>query len=86
MARTVKPTAIPESNIISDPLSLGMFIRAKRTADGLNIHDAAALCNVSVDTLGNLEKGTGTVSLEKAFHIMRMLGVELRIEPWDESV
>ncbi len=86
MARTVKPTAIPESYIISDPLSLGMFIRAKRTTDGLNIHDAAALCNVSVDTLGNLEKGTGTVSLEKAFHIMKMFGIELRVEPWEESV
>jgi hypothetical protein len=35
-----------------------------------------------LDTLGNLEKGTGTVSLEKAFHIMRMLGIELHIEPW----
>lgn len=84
MARVVKATVVPEFEQAIDVASLGRFVRAKRTADGLSIHDAAALCGVSVDTLGSLERGRGTVSLEKAFHILHMLGLELTVRPWGE--
>lgn len=83
MAKQVKAMKIPEQE--DAPLTallLGQFIKAKRTQSGTRIEDAAMLCNVSLATLSNIENGKGG-RLESALQICRMLGIKLKVVPWD---
>lgn len=59
MAKTVVAQPTPTQVGALDPPTLGRFVRARRTQLGLGIHEAAALCGVSVKLLGKLERAQG---------------------------
>jgi transcriptional regulator with XRE-family HTH domain len=80
MARTVTPLPIPLPQLLQDAETLGKFVRASRTQNGMGIHEAAAFCGVSVSTMTKLEKASGDVRLSTLLQVCRMLGVTLRIE------
>lgn len=73
----------PEQAGPLDAETLGRFVRARRTQLGLGIHEAAALCGVSVKYLGKLERAQGEVHLSKALEVCRMLGIRIRVEEWE---
>jgi len=54
---------------------LGRSLRQRRKADGLTLHQAAALCGVSVQFLHDLETGKPTIQLDKALAVAAQLGV-----------
>jgi len=56
--KKVKPTQPPS---FQEPISLetiGKFIKARRTQQGLNTLDCAMLCNISAHTLNKIERKT----------------------------
>jgi transcriptional regulator with XRE-family HTH domain len=80
MPKVIVPTPLPERQQLTDAETLGKFIRARRTQAGLGIHEAAAFCGVSVDTMSRIEKATGDVRLSTALRVCKMMGVVLTIE------
>jgi len=80
MAKTIVKTEIPVSQQLSDAEVLAKFIRAARTNSNLTIHDAAAICNVSVSTMTNLENAKADVKFSTVLKVCKMLGITLRIE------
>lgn len=84
MAKKITPVPTPVQDGPLDANILGKFIRARRTQMGMGIHDTAALCGVAVDTLTKIEKAKGDVMLSSILKVCRMLGIELKIVPWDE--
>lgn len=84
MSKTVKPMPTPEQNGPLDAETLGKFIRARRTQSGMGMHEAAAFCGVAVDTLTKIETARGDVKLSSVLTVCRMLGISLKIEPWEK--
>lgn len=84
MAKKIKPVPTPSQEGPLDAVTLGTFIRARRTQSKIGIHDAAALCGVAVKTLTKLETAQGDVNLSSVLKVCRMLGIELKIVPWEE--
>lgn len=84
MPKTIKPVPMPVQQGTLDAETLGKFIRARRTQSGMGIHEAAAFCGVAVDTLTRLETAKGDVKLSSVLAVCRMLGITLRVEPWEE--
>ena len=84
MPKTIKPLPTPVQHGSLDAVTLGRFIRARRTQAGLGIHEAAAFCGVAVDTLTRLETAKGDVKLSSILTVCRMLGIHLVIKPWEE--
>lgn len=80
MAKTIVKMEIPVSQQLSDAEVLAKFIRATRTNSNLTIHDTAAICNVSVSTMTNLENAKADVKFSTVLKVCRMLGITLRIE------
>jgi len=64
--------------MVTRPEDLGTLVRAVRTAAGMTLEEAALTIQVAKQTMQNLEKGTGTVSLALAFKVMTGLGIRLR--------
>ena len=64
--------------------SIGLFIKARRTQQGLNTKDAAMLCGVSAHTLNNIEKGISGMKVSSILSIMTALGIKLQIAPWNK--
>lgn len=62
--------------------SIGLFIKARRTQQGLSTTDAAMLCGVSANTLNSIENGLVDMKLSSMLNIMSALGIKLQIEPW----
>ncbi len=60
---------------MQDPAAFGQAIRAARTSAGMTLVDAAAALGVSKQTLGDLERATGSVGLTIALRVARALGV-----------
>lgn len=67
-------------HIIKTTKDLGEVIRATRKAQKLTQPELAAVSNVGVRFLVDLEKGKETIHLGKTLHILRMLGITLAIE------
>ncbi|MBL1244982.1 MAG: helix-turn-helix domain-containing protein [Sulfurimonas sp.] len=65
--------------------SIGLFIKARRTQQGLNTKDAAMLCGVSAHTLNNIENGISGMKVSSVLSIMTALGIKLQVAPWSES-
>ncbi len=84
MPKTIKPLPMPVQEGLLDAATLGMFIRARRTQSGMGMHEAAAFCGVAVDTLTKIETARGDVKLSSILTVCRMLGVTLKVEPWEE--
>ncbi|QAR32702.1 helix-turn-helix domain-containing protein [Geovibrio thiophilus] len=80
MAKKIIKAEMPEPQLLRSAEVLGEFIRAARTGSSLTVHDAAALCNVSVSTITNLENAKADVKFSTVLQVCRMLGVTLRIE------
>ncbi len=80
MAKRIVKEEIPENQQLSDAEVLAKFIRAVRTNSNLTIHDAAAICNVSVSTMTNLENAKADVKFSTVLKVCKLLGITLRIE------
>ncbi|WP_394673389.1 helix-turn-helix domain-containing protein [Limnobacter sp.] len=78
--KKVNPTPSPSSSSPCDPASLGLFIKAARTQQGLTIEQAAALGGVSLGTFVAAENKTATLKLATVFKILNSLGVQLRAQ------
>ena len=80
--KKVKPTPPPPFN---EPITLetiGKFIKARRTQQGLNTLDCAMLCNISAHTLNKIENGFEGVRLNTLLQIMEALGMEMSMKDW----
>lgn len=66
--------------IIRTPNDLGKVIKQTRTDQKLTQLDLAALSNVGVRFIVDLEKGKNTSEIGKALNVLRMLGITLAIE------
>lgn len=65
---------------------LGEAIKARRTASGLRLEDAAALCGVAKQTYMKIEHGNSTSQLKSILQVCSALGIKIYIAPWhDES-
>ena len=80
MAKNVKETSQPSSNVISDIKDFGKHLKYKRTSQGLTLVEAAQLCNINNTTLIRLEKGSEGVRLSTALHVAKMFGLKLILE------
>lgn len=69
------------SPTISSARELGQWIRVRRIAAGIRIDDAAALSNVSVQLLSDLENGNRSVGIDKVFAVINCLGLDLMVKP-----
>ena len=80
MAKRIVKERIPEAQQLANADVLAKFIRAARTNSDLTVHDAAAICNVSVSTMTNLENAKADVKFSTVLKVCKMLGITLRIE------
>jgi len=79
MAKKVTLSSKPSSNIISDSISFGAFIKHKRTQGNLTIEEAAALCNLNYRTYEKIEKGDGGAKLSTVLYVAKMFGLKLNM-------
>jgi transcriptional regulator with XRE-family HTH domain len=84
LPKTIKPIPAPVQSGPLNAETLGKFIRARRTQSGMGMHEAAAFCGVAVDTLTKIETAKGDVKLSSILTVCRMLGINLKVEPWEE--
>lgn len=82
--KKVKAVEAPSFEVPLTTESIGLFIKARRTQQGLNTKDAAMLCGVSAHTLNNIENGISGMKVSSILSIMSALGIKLQIAPWDE--
>ena len=83
--KKVKPTQAPS---FQEPITLetiGKFIKARRTQQGLNTLDCAMLCNISAHTLNKIENGFEGVRLNTLLQIMEALGMEMSMIDWSSD-
>ena len=80
MAKKVKESTIPDSNIITDVKDFGKHLKYKRTSQGLTLVEASQLCNINATTLIRLEKGSEGVRLSTAIYVEKMFGLKLILE------
>lgn len=76
--RKLSATPFPGHSTVTSPEDLGTLVRAVRTAAGMTLEEAALTVQVAKQTLQNLEKGKGTVSLALTFKVLTGLGIRLR--------
>lgn len=76
--RKLSVTPLPDHSTVASPEDIGTLVRAVRTAAGMTLEEAALTIQVAKQTLQNLEKGTGTVSLALVFKVLTGLGIRLR--------
>ncbi len=69
----------PKSPIVTSAKSIGDFVRAARTAEGMSQEDAAAISGVSKKTVVNLEAGQETVGIGLVLRILADHGLTLFI-------
>jgi transcriptional regulator with XRE-family HTH domain len=79
--KNVVPRPFPSEPLLQQPAEFGAAIRSARTSAGLTLEDAAAGLGISKQTLLNLERGKGTVSLGTALDAAVQLGVALFMAP-----
>ncbi len=83
--KKVKPTQPPS---FQEPITLktiGKFIKARRTQQGLSTLDCAMLCNISAHTLNKIENGFEGVRLNTLLQIMEALGMQMSMKDWDSD-
>jgi transcriptional regulator with XRE-family HTH domain len=77
MGKQATQSAMPDTNLILDPVNLGKLIKAKRTAMKMKLVDCASLCNVAINTLSRIENGNPNSTLGATFSILKGLGIKL---------
>ena len=85
MAKRVKSIPTPSQDGYLTKELLGKYIRARRTQEGLKMHDVAMLCGISIATLTNIEKAEANVRIDSVLKVAKMLGVKIEIAPWDDK-
>ena len=83
--KRVKAINAPEFNEPLTTESIGLFIKARRTQQGLSTNDAAMLCGVSANTFNSIENGISGMKVSSILNIMNALGIKLRVLPWSEA-
>ena len=83
--RKLSPTPFPDHLTVDSPEDVGVLVRAVRTAAGMTLEEAALTVQVAKQTLQNLEKGTGTVSLALVFKVLTGMGIRLRWAALEEA-
>jgi y4mF family transcriptional regulator len=58
---------------------LGNIIRTNRKTQGLTQEQLAAVCGVGLRFLRELESGKESCYIGKVFHVLSMLGLEIKI-------
>lgn len=81
--KKVMPTHFPPP-LVESIADFGSAVRAARTKSGLSIQDAALMCDVSKQTLQNLELGSKSVSFNTALRIAVSMGVSLFVVPTEK--
>ena len=66
---------------VSHPAQLGALLRERRKTLGLTQVDAAALSNVSLRLLGELERGRTSVGLGLVLRVAATLGLDVSLAP-----
>lgn len=66
--------------IIASAAQLGSLVRSERKRQGYTQSELAELCGVGLTYVSHLENGKKSAELEKALHIIRMLGINLVAE------
>ncbi len=77
MAKKVVPTQQPENAVLTDAATLGVLIRARRTALKMKLEDCAALCGIGINTLSRIENGNPNCTLGATFAVLKGLGIQL---------
>ena len=83
--KQVKAIKSPE---FKEPITLqtvGKFIKARRTQQGLSTNDCAMLCGISAYTLNKIENGFEGVKLITLLQIMEALGMEMKMQEWSNE-
>lgn len=75
--RKLSVIPFPDQPTVDNPADVGMLVRAVRTSAGMTLEETALAVQVAKQTLQNLEKGKGTVSLALAFKVLTGLGIRL---------
>jgi len=84
--KKVKAIKAPSFHTPLTTESIGLFIKARRTQQGLNTQDAAMLCGISAHTLNNIENGIAGMKVATVLQICTALGIKLQIVPWEEDI
>lgn len=84
MAKTVKVSEKPNSEIITSMKELGTHIKYQRTKLGLTRENAASMCSINYQTLSNIENGNAQCDVGNVFHVAKMLGITLIAKIEDE--
>lgn len=63
--------------VLKDISQLGSAVRSKRKQDGLTQQDLAAIANVGVRFISDLENGKPTVQLDSVITVLQALGLQL---------
>lgn len=71
----------PFGNIgsVQDVRQLGLKVRQKRKIDGLTQQDLAAIANVGVRFISELENGKPSVQLDLVMAVLQALGLQLSL-------
>jgi len=83
--KKVKAIDEPSFEEILTTKSIGLFIKARRTQEGLSTNDAAMLCGISSNTLNSIENGIEGMRVSSVLSIMNALGIKLQVAPWHKS-
>ena len=65
---------------VNDAIQIGQLVRQRRKEAGMTLKDAAALANVGVRFLSELERGKPTLQLGLAIRVLQLFGLELHVE------
>jgi DNA-binding XRE family transcriptional regulator len=67
--------------IVRTSIDLGSALRARRRELGLAQEEIAGVVGVNRRVIGELERGKGTVQLQIAMEVARVLGLDIELEP-----
>lgn len=63
--------------VLKEMTQLSSTVRSKRKEDGLTQQDLAAIANVGVRFISDLENGKATVQLDSVMMVLQALGLQL---------
>jgi len=84
--KKVKAVKAPRFDAPLSVGSIGQFIKARRTQEGLSTQDAAMLCGISAHTFNNVENGIAGMKMQTVLTICESLGIKLQVLPWEEKL
>ncbi|MDI4653089.1 MULTISPECIES: helix-turn-helix domain-containing protein [Pseudoalteromonas] len=65
---------------VSSAKQLGKLISAVRKSQGLDQRTIGEFSGNSINTVGDFEKGSGSLSVNRLFGLMDSLGIEMKID------